>query len=247
MFFGFPVNEFDTFRVGLGYDGLEIETTNSSPQEIIDDLAENGDAYDNVVLRASFARDTRNRAIFADEGALNRFSAELALPGSDAEYYKIAWRHRSYFSFNESLIFSLRTNIGYGDGYGNSEKLPFFENYFAGGLRTVRGYKANTLGPRFSNDDASGGAFRLVGGAEVIIPASFFSDSDNVRLTAFADAGNVFEKVDDFDTGDLRYSAGLAIQWLSPFGPLVLSVAEPLNAEDGDKTERFQFSFGIPF
>ena len=87
----------------------------------------------------------------------------------------------------------------------------------------------------------------MTGSAEAIIPATLFSDGDNVRLSAFIDAGNVFEKASDFDSGDLRYSAGVSVQWLSPIGPLVLSYAEPLNEEEDDEKESFQFSFGVPF
>ena len=246
--YGFPVSEFDTLRAGLGYDGLRVRETNSSPAEIVSFLDENGERYDNFVLRLSYARDKRNRAIFPDKGSLNRLAAEVALPGSDTEYYKVDLRHQSFYPFNDALILSARANVGYADGYGSSDELPFFENYFAGGLRTVRGFKANTLGPRYaSNDEPAGGAFRVTGGAEAIVPANFFSDGDNVRLSAFMDIGNVFAKVSDFDSGDLRYSVGLAVQWLSPIGPLVLSYAEPLNDEGDDEKESFQFSFGVPF
>ena len=246
LHYGFPINEFDTFRIGVGYDGLDIKTTDSSPQEIIDELAADGDHFDNFVLRASFSRDSRNRSIFASSGSLNRAEAELSLPGSDAEYYKIEFRHRSYYALTDDLTFSAHASLGYGDGYGGNDTLPFFENYFAGGLRTVRGFKANTLGPRYANGESSGGAFRIVGGGEVIVPAPFFDDN-NVRMSAFIDGGNVFTSLDDFETDELRYSAGISVQWLSPFGPLMLSIAQPLNEDDDDDVERFQFSFGIPF
>ncbi|MER2529434.1 MAG: BamA/TamA family outer membrane protein, partial [Candidatus Competibacter denitrificans] len=71
--------------------------------------------------------------------------------------------------------------------------------------------------------------------------------AENVRVATFFDIGNVFQSVDAFDVSELRYSAGLAGIWVSPFGPIVLSVAAPLNAKSGDKKEYFQFSFGIPF
>jgi outer membrane protein insertion porin family len=245
--YGFPINETDTWRVGLGFDSIDIKTTTNTPDEIREDLAENGDKYDNFVLRSSFARDSRNRAIFADRGSLNRVSAELTLPGSDAEYYKIDLRHQSYYSLTDSLTVAARAVIGYGDGYGDTENLPFFENYFAGGLRTVRGFEANTLGPRYSNGEPRGGAFRVVGGAELIFPVPFLSDNENVRMSSFIDGGNVFATASDFETDEIRYSAGLSLLWLSPFGPLALSAAQPLNEEDEDEVENFQFSFGIPF
>ena len=217
VYYGFPINETDTWRVGLGFDSIDIKATDETPDEIRDDLATNGDQYDNFVLRTSFARDSRNRAIFADRGSLNRISAELSLPGSDAEYYKIDLRHRSYYALSDSLTLSARAVLGYGDGYGDTETLPFFENYFAGGLRTVRGFKANTLGPRYSNDEPRGGSFRIVGGAELIFPPPFFSDNKNLRVSAFIDGGSVFESASTFETDDIRYSAGASVLWLVAF------------------------------
>ena len=247
MSYGFPLNEFDTLRVGAGIENLQIKTTDNTPQEIIDFLDENGDEYLNLKLESSWARDSRNRGIFPNEGNLNRFSLEVALPGSDTEYYKIDYRHLGYFPLNETLTLSWRGLLGYGDGYGNQDALPFFENYFAGGLRTVRGFKTNTLGPKFSNGEASGGGLRVVGGTEVISELPFLDDSQNFRIAAFFDAGNVFATLDDFDGNELRYSAGLSFMWISPLGPLALSYAQPINDQDDDEVENFQFSFGIPF
>lgn len=247
LFYGFPLNETDTLRVGGGIEDLKIKTTESSPQEIIDDLEQNGDKYLNFKLESSVARDSRNRVIFPDEGSLNRLSLEIALPGSDAEFYKIDFTHRTYLPITEGLTGSLRGYVGYGDGLGDFEGLPFWEKFFAGGLRSVRGYKANTLGPQFSNGQPRGGDLLLVGGVELISPLPLLKDSDNFRVSSFFDAGNVYDSTSDFDAGELRYSVGVAFQWISPLGPLAFSLSQPLNEKDGDETEPFQFSFGVPF
>lgn len=247
VFFGFPISEVDSFRVGLGVEGLNLKTTGSSPPEIFQFLEDNGDNFLGVKLDGSFARDSRNKAIFADRGSLNRLSAELTVPGSDLEYFKLEYKHVSYFALTRSLTVSLGGELGYADGYLDTEELPFFENFFAGGLRTVRGYKGNTLGPRFSNDEPSGGAFKTVGNAEVIFPVAFIADPGALRLTAFIDAGTVFETASDFNPGGLRFSTGLSALWLSPLGPLAVSLGVPLNADGDDETEPFQFSFGVPF
>lgn len=245
--YGFPLNETDTLRIGFGIEDLTLKTTENSPQEIIDDIATNGDDYFNYKLDAGLGRDTRNRLIFPDSGSLNRLSLEVALPGSDAEFYKIGFNHRSYYPLTDDLTFSLRGFVGYGDGLGDFDGLPFWEKYLAGGLRSVRGFEANTLGPQFSNNEPSGGDLLLVTGAEVIRPVPFLQNSENFRISGFFDIGNVYDKTSDFDAGELRYSVGVAFQWLSPLGPLAFSFAQPLNEGDEDEVERFQFSFGIPF
>jgi outer membrane protein insertion porin family len=246
VLFGFPLNEFDTLRLSPGYQHLWIDTTTGTPIEIFEYLRQNGDTYDQITLDASWARDSRDRTIFPTSGGLNQIVGQLALPGSTAEFYKLNLRSVYYLPLTGWLTWSIGGEVGYGDGYGDSDGLPFFENYYAGGLRSVRGWKANTLGPRYSNDEPSGGAFKTVANTQLILPVPFLEKSENVRVSAFFDIGNVFATPGDFDANELRYSVGLSGLWISPLGPIVLSVAAPLNEQSGDETEVFQFSFGVP-
>ncbi|MCC8988184.1 MAG: outer membrane protein assembly factor BamA, partial [Candidatus Contendobacter sp.] len=245
--YGFPLNEFDTLRLSPGYEHLWIGTNSGTPIEILYDIEQNGDVYDEFKLDASWARDSRDRTLFPTSGSLNQVTAELAIPGSDAQFYKLGYRGIAYFPLARWLTWSVGGDIGYGDGYGNTNSLPFFENFYAGGLRSVRGYKANTLGPRYSNDEPSGGAFKTVASTQFILPVPFMEKSENVRVAAFFDIGNVFTTASDFDANELRYSVGVSGLWISPLGPIVLSLAAPLNEQPGDETEVFQFSFGVPF
>ncbi len=244
---GFPINEFDSVRADIGFEDQQFDTTDDTPFEIRKFFDDNGDDFLDFPFSIDFSRDSRNRAVFPDRGMLNTVGAKITVPGSDAEYFKLDYRHRSYFPTTKWLTASFKGEVGYGDGYGDVDELPFFENYYAGGLRTVRGYKSNTLGPQYNNGDPSGGSFKLVGGAEFILPLLFIKDSRSFRVSGFADGGNVFEDLDDFEVGNLRYSVGVMGQWLSPVGPLVLSFALPLNDDSEDDTEPLQFSFGVPF
>ncbi|PID65145.1 MAG: outer membrane protein assembly factor BamA [Gammaproteobacteria bacterium] len=244
--FGFPINEYESFRIGGGYRGIEIKTGTSVAPEIPEWLAENGSKFNEFVLDFNWTHDTRDKTIFANSGAITRFSAEVVTPGSDETYYKVGLRNRTYFKLHEKLLTSVRADVSYGDGYSKSDNLPFYRHYYAGGLRTVRGFKTNSLGPRWSNDDVKGGDLRVTGGAELIFPWHLGQEAETVRLGAFVDFGNVFAGTDDFDVADFRYSTGLYVLWRSPIGPLNLSYATPLNEKPGDELERFQFTIGVP-
>ncbi len=157
-----------------------------------------------------------------------------------------------------------RANVGYGDGYGDDEVLPFFEAYYAGGIGSVRGFESRSLGPRSEalyydqrniNDpdpDPIGGNLLTEASLELIFPTPFAADSRSVRTFLFADAGNVFETQrtdigNDFDTTELRTSVGIGLSWLTAIGPLSFNLATPINDESGDDTEVFQFSLGQTF
>jgi outer membrane protein insertion porin family len=245
--FGIPINEYDTIRFSAGYQGLDLKTNSSSPLQVTDFIDEHGDSFDDAVFTASWSHDSRNKILFTDTGGLQRISLETTTPGSGLEYYKLTYQQQRFIPLTRELTLGLKGNLGYGDGFGDYEQLPFFENFFAGGVRSVRGFEDNTLGPEDSDGDPIGGAFLMVFNAEVIFPIPFVEDTQGVRLSAFFDVGNVFEDYNNFDAGELRYSVGLAGLWLSPLGPISMSLGFPLNAESGDDEQNFQFTVGTFF
>ena len=260
--FGIPLNETDRFRFSLGYQGLDIKSnipgdtveqciagTSILPcSEVALFIGKHGDTFNDAVLTASWSHDSRNRALFTDTGATQSLSLETTFPGSGLEYYKIDYRQQRFVPLTRDLTLSLKGRVGYGDGYGDYDQLPFFENFFAGGTRSVRGFRDNTLGPRTRiEDDPLGGSFLLTFSSEVFFPVPFLDDSSGMRLGAFVDVGNVYKDFNAFDAGDLRYSIGLSGLWVSPLGPLSVSVALPLNDEDDDDVQNFQFNVGSFF
>ncbi len=244
--YGFPLSEYNTGKLGFGYEFTELLEGASTSQTIRDYIAENGSTFDTLKLTGSWSHDTRNRAIFPDRGQISSASTEVALPGGQLEYYKVNLRHQRYLPITDQFIFSLNGELGYGDGYGTTGMLPPFENFYAGGARSVRGYRANSLGPR-EGTTPIGGDTRIVGNAELIFPNPFAKNSDSVRLSAFVDAGNVYATGAKLDFGELRYSAGLSTIWLTPIGALRFSLAAPLNPQPQDELERFQFTLGTAF
>ncbi len=248
--FGIPITEYNTFNTSLGYENTEISTVFGTAREVFDFVTDNGNQYNILRWSNSLSFDTRNRSILPDKGALHRITAEVALPslGNSLEYYKIGYKTQWFTLLFEDYVFSLKANVGYGDSYGDTEGgLPFFENFYAGGPKSVRGYEENTLGPLDSLGRPLGGNLRVVGGAEVILPVPFFKDIKSIRISGFFDAGNVYGNDEDFDAGELRYSAGLGAIWLSPFGLVSASIAQPFNDQVTDQIQNFQFTFGTSF
>ncbi len=243
--YGIPLSEYARIRAGFDVGRTTLNATESSSTEVLDFIAASGDEYDTIGLNMRWSYDTRNRAIFADKGLTHSVSLEVSVPDSDLEYYKIGYYHQRFVPLFKSWTLSMKGDIGYGDGYGNSNELPFFKNYFAGGTRSVRGYEDNSLGPRDSQNNAIGGSMKVAGSLELLFPTPFTKqESKSVQLSAFADGGNVYEGYEDFSADDLRYSVGVAATWLSPLGPLKFSLAYPINDQDEDDTQVFQFSFG---
>ena len=243
--YGIPINEFDSVRLNVEYENLDLNTTAFSSQVVQDFITQNGNQFDTIKVTGGWSHDSRNKAIFPDRGTSQRLTAEFTVPGMDLQFYKLGYEQQTYVPLTKSFTLLLNGEVGYGDGFGDFDNLPFFENYFAGGVRSVRGFKDNTLGPRDSlTDDPLGGGFRVVGNVEVLFPPPFFTKSNSFRMSAFLDVGNVYASYDDFKAADLRYSTGIGATWLSPLGALSFSLAKPLNDEPGDDTQVFQFTIG---
>ncbi len=244
--YGIPVNEYDAIYFGLEAEQTTLKTTDNSAREIFDFIAANGDTYKNLKFTASWSHDTRNRALFPDRGMLQSFSAEFAIPVGDLDYYKLNYKQVWYYPLSKAFTLMLKGDIAYGDGYGDNP-YPFFENYTAGGPRSIRGFEENTLGPKDSLGYPFGGNFRIIGNAELFFPVPFAKETNSFRLSTFLDAGNVFGVSEDIDVSQLRYSMGVAATWYSPIGGMRFSLAKPLNSKEGDDAQVFQFTLGTAF
>ena len=170
------------------------------------------------------------------------------VPAADnAATYQIT----QYVPITNSWTLGLNAQVGYGDTYGNDKIFPFFKNFYAGGIGSVRGYESSSLGPKDENDDNLGGTQQLVFSAELLTPLP--GADRTLRGLLFLDGGNVWgysgktKQSTNMDLSDLRYSWGVGVAWISPLGPLKFSIAFPLNDKDGDDTQRFQFQIGTGF
>ncbi|MCL5059427.1 MAG: outer membrane protein assembly factor BamA [Candidatus Thermoplasmatota archaeon] len=256
--FGLPVNERDFISFGLTYEQTSLTTTESSPS--IYKLFQRDFGSDNDTLRldTSWARDTRNSFLFPTRGQFQRVAAEVGTPLGSLQYYKLSFQHQQYFTLGKNFTLMLNGEVGIGSGL-SGKPMPFFKNFYAGGSSSVRGFKNGTLGPKDSAGNAMGGDKRVVGNAELFFPLPGLKDDQSLRMSAFIDVGATFgpnntnsSGVQDglyekFSFNDLRYSAGVAVLWVSPLGPLKFSLAQPLVSKTGDQEEVFQFTLGSTF
>jgi outer membrane protein insertion porin family len=241
--FGVPVTANDTINYGLGYERTELTVYDDSPQRFLDYVETFGEDNDSILGTIGWARDGRDSLLYPTSGTLQRLSVEVGLPGGSLQYYKTSYQYQRYFPLSRNYSLLLNGEIGVGDGLAD-KPLPFFKNYFAGGVTSVRGYRSNSLGPKDQNDDPIGGSRRVVLNGEFLFPFPGLANERSVRLSAFVDAGMIAEK---FKSDEFRYSAGLGVLWVSPLGPLKISVAQPLNDKPEDKVQRVQFTFGTSF
>ena len=242
--YGIPVGERNTLRLGLDLENTTLKTLPGTPEEIHDFIGEYGDSYDNWLMTVGWGYDSRDRGLFPRSGGQVRTSLRTTGPGSDLEFYKLNLRPQYYVPVGSRSTFTVRGQFNYGSGYGDTDRLPVFENYYSGGTNSVRGFRANSLGPRDENGNALGGAFSLNGGAEFMFPPG---EGESMRIGLFVESGNVFEEFADYDGSELRASYGAGLYWLTPVGLLQLSYAQPLLSEDDDRLDNVQFNIGMPF
>ena len=250
MRFGFPIGEKQSLSFGLGVDRTSITTYSDSSPQTIQFVADNGDTNVTIPLTANWISDGKDSYLFPTTGWYQKASFEVAVPGGDLTFYKASYQLQRYFPLSRSFTLMMNGEVGYGDSYGDTKALPFYKNFYVGGVNSVRGYKAGSLGPQDIYGNTIGGNERFVGQTELLWALPGMEKS--VRLGLFFDIGQVWASggtsagvpgVDD----SLRYSAGLSAAWISPVGPLKVSYGYPINKQDTDKTEAFQFQLGTTF
>ena len=238
--FGVPVTDRDVINYGFGYDDTTITTFPTSPQRYLDYVAVFGPQNSNVFLTAGWLRDGRDSLIYPTKGTMQRASGELGTPAGDLEYVKLTYQYQRYFPLTRYTSFLLNGEVGYGEGY-NDKPLPFFKNFYVGGVGSVRGFKSFTIGPKDVNGDPQGGPHKVQANAELLFPFPGLQNDRSVRMSAFVDSGLVGNSI-DFDL--LRVSTGLGLLWVSPIGPLKISVAVPIRYQPDDRLQKFQFTVG---
>jgi outer membrane protein insertion porin family len=295
-YLGIPITETDGLRVGLGLSSNQISTVPGvTPQQLIDYQNEIGNrTIHSWTGTLGWNHDTRNGYWAPTRGGLLSASADVALPGSTVQYWKLTTEANHYWPIGKGFVLYLDGQVGYGKTYGKNgltdaqfdalkaattdhvlvdsrQDFPFFQNFYAGGVRDVRGFQDNTLGPRvcvggvgaasvpdkdgncvgsvYSYAQPIGGAFKVLGTAELYIPLPFLKDVNTARVSWFVDVGNAYKNYQSFSASDLRASTGVSLHWQAPIGPLIISFAMPFRSQPSDRhyEERIQFTFGSQF
>ena len=267
---GLPISEFDTVHLGAVYEQTTLNLTTTAPDVYFEFANKynasgcgNASPYsacdvttDTLRLEAGWSRDSRDSLLFPTKGTYQRVFAEWGTPVGDLKYYKLNYQYQWLKPLSRNISLLLNGEVGIGGGLDGKD-LPIFRNFYAGGIGSVRGFDSSALGPKQLNTAGSsfsiGGDTRIVGNAELLFPFPGMGNDKSVRLSAFADIGQVFGPDDrlgrysKFSVSDLRYSLGMAVTWYSPMGPIKLSIAQPLNAASDDKDQAFQFQLGNVF
>lgn len=289
---GFPFDELNRFEFGVGYTHNKIG--NLSPylqvEQFLRAQADNIDSSgalntNDFDFNISWTRNNLNRGYFPTAGNHQRAFYKMTVPGSDVQYFKMQYDVRQYVPLTKKHEFTLlfRGRLGYGNGYGqtdgNDNLFPFYENYYAGGFTSLRGFGSNSVGPKAvyrdtsgsnngadtATDDSVGGNAVALASVELIVPTPFASEEvqNQIRTSIFFDMASVWDTEFDYrdsgaeygdryyydysDPTNYRSSYGAALQWMSPMGPLVFSLAKPIKKFDGDDEEFFTFTIGRTF
>ncbi|WP_332675334.1 outer membrane protein assembly factor BamA [Aromatoleum sp.] len=249
---GYPIGEEDSINFGLSADQTKITTFPESPQQYLDFCDPNKDDFDcdsvtSLVASAGWARDTRDSVIYPRKGNYQRVFGELSIPPGALRYGKLNYQYQHWFPIGRDFALMLNTDLGYAKGFGG-KPVPFYKNFYAGGIGSVRGFDQSSIGPKDPiTDDALGGNRRVIGNAEFFFPLPGTGMDRSFRMSAFFDAGTVWAEGDKAKLSDLRYSTGLSFAWGSPIGPLKFSLGFPIRKEEGDELQKFQFQLGSVF
>ena len=248
---GIPVTEYDRVNLGLAAEHLTVNTYKGAPKRYADFINQYGKGTDGVGSfkgwlykgTIGWGRNKTDSALWPTRGYMTGINGEIALPGSDLQYYTLTHNQTWFFPLTKDFTLMLGGEVGVGNGYGKTKTMPFFENFYG---------------------NVS---------AELLFPMPGIKDSRSVRLSLFADAGSVWDGKTYNDSSsntyytnnaaqnpyglgkthkstfkeELRYSAGAAVTWLSPLGPMKFSYAYPLKKKDSDEIQRFQFQLGTTF
>ena len=244
--FGVPLTERDTVYLGVGYERTSIMTGTYLPTAYSDYISQFGTASSAVPLTVGWARDSRDSALVPTSGRFQRANAEYS-PAGEVHYVRGGYQYQQYLPLTKQYTMAFNGELGAGQGI-DGKPYPLFKNYYGGGLGSVRGFQAGSLGPKDSSSGLPlGGTKKVNFNLELQAPFPGAGNDRTLRMYGFVDTGNVYGSDQAVDFGQFRASAGVGISWISPMGPLRLAFAQPIKSQDGDRIQSIQFQIGTSF
>jgi outer membrane protein insertion porin family len=241
-----PITEYNRINFGLQVENLTIEGLGKVPKYVQKFIKDEGSKNWIYTLTTGWSHNTLDSALFPMKGLMTSINTEVSVPPSKIKFYTVTAQNKIFMPISQRTTVMWNAEAGYGHGYGGGQ-LPFYRNFFAGGVGSVRGYQGGALGPRDENGDSIGGNRRVVSNLEYFFPVPGLKNDNATRLSFFWDAGYAFGAGSKLNISELRHSTGGALTWLSPIGAIKLSFAKPFKNKPTDKLERFQFSLGTTF
>lgn len=244
--FGIPFTERDTVYVGAGVERTTILPGTYLPAAYQSYADQFGYASTAVPLTLGWGRDNRDSALVPSSGNLQRATAEWSTFG-EVRYIRGTYSYQHYLPLTKQYTFAFNTDLALGQGI-DGRPYPLFKNFYGGGLGSVRGFEAGSLGPRDAATGLTyGGPKKVNFNFELQAPFPGAGNDRTLRLYTFVDTGNVYGPDDPIDPANFRASAGFGISWISPMGPLRLAWATPIRRFDGDRIQYLQFQIGTTF
>ncbi|HTM63563.1 MAG TPA: outer membrane protein assembly factor BamA [Gammaproteobacteria bacterium] len=266
VLYGIPVGQelgaINRILAGLGISSTLISLNPGHVSNQVNAfVTQNGRRYDELDFKMGYSRDSRDKAIFPTRGMTQSVFADLYAPftNNGLTFYTLSYSGKLWIPLSDEFIILTRGDLAYGNGWHGVNYYPFFKNFYAGGIDSVRGYLGYNLGPRDSMNNAYGGNMLADASIALIFPNHL---TDNMRTSVFVDAGNVYASRDNrnfgcqgtgvnqtcsTNSGPIRFSMGIEADWLTPLGPIQLSLAVPINPQLHDKREVPQFAMGANF
>lgn len=245
MRFGIPYTDSDRLFFGAALEQNRYNIMGTAPVTIVQDVNNFGSNPTAYLLTFGWSRDSRNSAIAPTEGRLQYLNFDYATPIGQVEYLRTTYGNQLYLPITRSITYAVNLDLGSGLGL-NGKDYPNFKNFYAGGIGSVRGFQAAGIG-RLVDGRSIGGNVRAVMNNELLFPLPGMAQDRTVRLLTFLDIGSVWNQNERVEVGDLRAAVGVGLSWLSPVGPLKLSVGNAVKKVEGDRTQRVQFNIGTGF
>jgi len=244
--YGVPLSDSTRINSTLEYSNNEVKCSSLFAGSGYESIQCASNKNDELKANIDWSKNTLNNYLYPTDGTKNSLNLGISLPPSDYKYFTLNGSHLSYRPITDITTLKLTGDVNLARGYSD-DSLPFYKRYFGGGSGSVRGFGNKTLGPLYPNGSAKGGEVSILGSANLITPAFFFDNNENMRMSAFIDAGNIFDKTSNIDLGDIRMSAGFGFAYLSPIGPIGAFISTPILKKAGDDIEEFGFSLGTGF